>query len=184
LLAADYNGDDSKSGVKFLYKKKIFLKDEDRELHDLTCRHLLYSQAVQSFVDGEFGVNNDDVADLVALQLLATGIPIVAEDCRVRMPKSAWTSRRSPVEWVTAVERANAALKDMSSTTAEARLVLLVRRLSPIYGVTMFGAARLTAGVLKKHKVECAGLFGSRLTSTSACRATYLLVLVPTVLYL
>lgn len=191
-------------------------RDDDREMHDLTCRHLLYLQAAKHFLDGEFNVaQHDDVAELVALQIQvsegerslplpilvgsqttssSTGVnsnnsnnispsttaattagtgsspasslvgalnaagsaaPVVTADAvRSRVPKALWSSRRAN-EWVTAVERALSSplMRSLSASAAEVKFVVAVRRLSPYYGVTFFGAARLTAGALRgKHK--------------------------------
>lgn len=67
------------------------------------------------------------------------------------MPKAMWPARRAG-EWTSAVERALAAQRGASMGAALVRFVGAVRRISPYYGVTFFGSARLTSGALKRHK--------------------------------
>jgi hypothetical protein len=137
----------------FVFKKKLVLKDDDREMQDLACRHLLYLQAASALRHSEFALSVADAALLAALQLRieaagsaagvdddGRGVPTVA-DCRAVLPSLLWPTRK-PAEWVSLIARERAQFRSLSATDGEALYVARVRRVSPTYGVTFFGTAK------------------------------------------
>jgi len=52
----------------FLFKKKIFLKDDDREMEDTIAKDLIYKQALHSVISSEYPVTIPDAIKLASLQ--------------------------------------------------------------------------------------------------------------------
>mmetsp|Transcript_37267 Transcript_37267/g.64037 ORF Transcript_37267/g.64037 Transcript_37267/m.64037 type:complete len:329 (-) Transcript_37267:183-1169(-) len=52
----------------FLFKKKIFLKDDDREMEDTVAKDLIYKQALHSVNSSEYPVTIPDAIKLAGLQ--------------------------------------------------------------------------------------------------------------------
>jgi len=52
----------------FLFKKKIFLKDDDREMEDPIAKDLIYKQALYSVISSEYPVTVADAIKLAGLQ--------------------------------------------------------------------------------------------------------------------
>ena len=52
----------------FLFKKKIFLKDDDREMGDLVAKDYIYKQALQSVISSEYPCTPEDALKLAGLQ--------------------------------------------------------------------------------------------------------------------
>jgi hypothetical protein len=97
--------------------------------------------------EGECGVTSGDAVTLAAWQTRAAP----HSTPRSALPSQLWSSRR-PAEWQAALTKAVARLEPSSPAMAEAKYVALLRRLSPLYGVTQFGVARAVSGLSKKHK--------------------------------
>lgn len=53
-----------KAEGKFIFKKKIFLRDDEREMDDPVAKNLLYIQARKSVIDSEYPVSPDDAVRL------------------------------------------------------------------------------------------------------------------------
>lgn len=51
-----------------LFKKKIFLKDDDREMDDVVAKDLIYKQALQSVISSEYPCTPEDAIRLAGLQ--------------------------------------------------------------------------------------------------------------------
>jgi hypothetical protein len=58
-----------KAEGKFIFKKKIFLRDDEREMDDPVAKNLLYIQARKSVIDSEYPVNADDAVRLAGVPL-------------------------------------------------------------------------------------------------------------------
>ena len=52
----------------FVFKKKIFLKDDDREMEDPAAKDLIYKQAQASVISSEYPCTVDDAIRLASLQ--------------------------------------------------------------------------------------------------------------------
>jgi len=52
----------------FLFKKKIFLKDDDREMEDLVSKDLIYKQALYCVISSEYPSETKDAIKLAGLQ--------------------------------------------------------------------------------------------------------------------
>ena len=50
--------DKKKEEPKLLFKKKIFLRDDDTEVKDTVARHYIYIQALYSVIESEYPINN------------------------------------------------------------------------------------------------------------------------------
>lgn len=153
----------------FVFKKKLFLKDDDREMQDLAARHLLYLQASWSVRHSDFAVSPADAVALAALQLRieaagsaaavdddGRGTPTVA-DCRAVLPALLWPTRK-PADWVALIARERAQFRAVSAQDGEALYVARVRRVSPTYGVTFFGTAKALGAKKAKNATVSIGV--------------------------
>jgi hypothetical protein len=61
-----------KAEGKFIFKKKIFLRDDEREMDDPVAKNLLYIQARKSVIDSEYPVSAEDAIRLAGLQMQQT----------------------------------------------------------------------------------------------------------------
>jgi len=52
----------------FIFKKKIFLKDDDREMEDPVAKDLIYKQALHSVISSEYPVTAEDATKLAGIQ--------------------------------------------------------------------------------------------------------------------
>jgi hypothetical protein len=57
------------SSPRFLFKKKTFIRDDDRELSDLVARHLVYIQALASVVNADYPTSPEQAVRLAGLQV-------------------------------------------------------------------------------------------------------------------
>lgn len=54
---------------RMVFKKKIFLRDDDREMKDNVAKHFLYIQALHSVIESEYPCTLDDAITLGGLQM-------------------------------------------------------------------------------------------------------------------
>ncbi len=54
---------------KFIFKKKTFIRDDDRELEDPVARHLLYIQALANVISGDYPTSPEQSVKLAGLQV-------------------------------------------------------------------------------------------------------------------
>lgn len=54
---------------RFVFKKKTFIRDDDRELNDLVARHLIYIQALASVINGDYPTSPEQAVRLAAIQV-------------------------------------------------------------------------------------------------------------------
>ena len=60
---------DEKKGEKFIFKKRIFLKDDEKEMQDPVAKDLIYIQAVSEVITCQYTVNMEDALKLSGLQV-------------------------------------------------------------------------------------------------------------------
>eukprot|EP01113_Clastostelium_recurvatum_P003292 TRINITY_DN1142_c0_g1_i3.p1 TRINITY_DN1142_c0_g1~~TRINITY_DN1142_c0_g1_i3.p1 ORF type:complete len:328 (-),score=71.62 TRINITY_DN1142_c0_g1_i3:95-1078(-) len=133
------------SEPKFLFKKKIFLRDDDREMKDTMAKHLLYIQAMHSVIESEYPSSADEATTLAALQVqvtygdhnASTHVPgFLGHNLKVFIPKHL-IGLKKPQEWETLVFRAHARNLGKSKEDAKTEYLDIVKQW-PFYGTTFF----------------------------------------------
>lgn len=61
-------GDKDKEDCKFIFKKKIFLKDDDREMEDPVAKDLVYKQAVYNVINSYYPATVEEAVKLACYQ--------------------------------------------------------------------------------------------------------------------
>jgi len=136
-----------KDGVdpKLLFKKKIFLRDDDREMKDSVAKHLLYIQALHSVIESEYPCNVDESLQLAGLQVHVTYgehngnthiVGFLNNNLKDFVPKQLMPLKR-PSEWEALVFKQHAKNKGKSREDAQAEYLDIVKQW-PYYGTTFY----------------------------------------------
>jgi len=129
----------------FIFKKKIFLRDDEREMQDPVARHLVYIQAVYNVVESEFPCSVDDAIKLAALQVQVVygdhkfGTHVVGfltQNLKQYLPRELFSTKK-PAEWETAIFKAHSQLVGKSAEEAKLDYLDIVKQW-PFYGTTLF----------------------------------------------
>jgi len=133
----------------FIFKKKIFLRDDDREMQDPVARHLVYIQALYNVIESEYPSSTEDAIKLAALQVQIvygdhkSGTHVVGfltQNLKQYIPKDLFTTKR-PAEWEAAIFKIHAQLNGKSPENAKADYLDIVKQW-PFYGTTFFPPCR------------------------------------------
>jgi len=147
----DPNAKDSIRDIPFafIFKKKIFLRDDDRELQDTVAKHLVYIQALFSVIESEYPCVMDDAIRLAGLQVQITygdhkpathSGGFLTQNLKSYIPKDLFAQKR-PQEWETVIFKAHANLIGKTSEDAKSEYLDIVKQW-PFYGTTFFPACR------------------------------------------
>jgi len=130
---------------RILFKKKIFLRDDDREMKDSVAKHYLYIQALYSVIESEYPCVVDDALTLAGLQVQVTYgdhnptthvVGFLAHNLHNFVPK-ALMPLKPPKEWEALIFKAHA--KDMGKSADDAKGEYLdIVKLWPYYGTTFY----------------------------------------------
>jgi len=129
----------------FVFKKKIFLKDDDREMEDPAAKGLIFKQALHSVICSEYPVTIADATKLAGLQCqivygdhnsavhnTAFLVPNIADF----IPKNLMGSKRAQ-EWANTVLEAHESLIGKSSEDAMTEYLNIVKTWG-YYGSTFY----------------------------------------------
>jgi len=87
----------------FIFKKKIFLRDDEREMQDPVAKHLVYIQALYCVIESEYPCTPDDAIRLAGLQVQIvygdhkTGTHVVGfltQNIKQYLPKDLFPTKR------------------------------------------------------------------------------------------
>eukprot|EP01114_Cavostelium_apophysatum_P002895 TRINITY_DN125_c0_g1_i1.p1 TRINITY_DN125_c0_g1~~TRINITY_DN125_c0_g1_i1.p1 ORF type:complete len:328 (-),score=93.06 TRINITY_DN125_c0_g1_i1:108-1091(-) len=129
----------------FIFKKKIFLRDDEREMQDAVAKHLVYIQALYSVIESEYPCTAEDAVRLAGLQVQTvygdhkTGTHIVGfltQNLKQYVPKDLFSAKRPP-EWESLIFKAHATNGGKSADDAKADYLDIVKQW-PFYGTTFF----------------------------------------------
>jgi len=129
----------------FIFKKKIFLRDDERELQDPVAKHLVYIQALYSVIESEYPCTPEDAVKLAGLQVQIvygdhkTGTHVVGfltQNLKQYLPKDIFGSKR-PTEWEALIFKAHAQYSGKSAEDAKTEYLEIVKQW-PFYGTTFF----------------------------------------------
>jgi len=133
------------SEPKILFKKKIFLRDDDREMKDPIAKHYLYIQALYSVIESEYPCSVDDALILAGLQVQVTYgdhnpsthvVGFLAHNLHNFIPKQLFPLK-SAKEWEALIFKAHARTTGKSADDAKGEYLDIVK-LWPYYGTTFY----------------------------------------------
>jgi len=130
---------------KLLFKKKIFLRDDDREMKDSVARHLLYIQALHSVIESEYPCSVDECLQLAGLQVYVTYgehnaqthvVGFLNNNLKDFVPKQLLPLKK-PSEWEALIFKQHSKIKGKTQEDAQAEYLEIVRQW-PYYGTTFY----------------------------------------------
>jgi len=128
----------------FIFKKKIFLRDDEREMQDPVAKHLVYIQALFSVIESEYPCSVDDAIRLGGLQVQqvygdhkpgnhTTGF--LTNNLRQFVPKELFLTKK--IDWEASIFKAHA--QNVGKTEDEAKTEYLeIVKQWPYYGTTFY----------------------------------------------
>jgi len=144
----DANGA-AKNQCAFVFKKKIFLRDDEREMQDPTAKHHVYIQALHSVIESEYPCSVEDAIKLAGLQVqIVYGdhkptthvVGFLTANLKQFVPKDLFGSKKSN-EWETLIFKAHSLNSGKSEEDAKTEYLDIVKQW-PFYGTTFYPPCR------------------------------------------
>mmetsp|Transcript_90118 Transcript_90118/g.135077 ORF Transcript_90118/g.135077 Transcript_90118/m.135077 type:complete len:328 (+) Transcript_90118:48-1031(+) len=135
----------SDSEPLFVFKKKIFLKEDDREMEDPIAKDLIYKQALHSVISSEYPVTIADATKLAGLQCQVvygdhnSGVhntAFLTPNIHDFVPKNLLSNRR-PQEWAQSVLEVHESFIGKSGEDAKTEYLNIVKTWG-YYGSTFY----------------------------------------------
>jgi len=129
----------------FVFKKKIFLNDDDREMEDPAAKDLIYKQAQASVISSEYPCTVDDAIRLASLQFqIVYGdhnaqfhVPkFLIPSLKDFVPKTLYSIKR-PQEWESLILSAHEGLVGKDPEDAKSEYLNIVKQWA-YYGTTFY----------------------------------------------
>jgi hypothetical protein len=151
-LMALWNTDSSSGGNKscaFVFKKKIFLRDDEREMQDLIAKHHVYIQALHSVIESEYPCSVEDAIKLAGIQVQITYgdhkqpthvVGFLSANLKQFVPKDLFPTKR-PNEWEALIFKVHAQNVGKSEEDAKTEYLEIVKQW-PFYGTTFYPPCR------------------------------------------
>lgn len=151
-LMALWNNDATpaaKNVCAFVFKKKIFLRDDEREMQDLTTKHHVYIQALHSVIESEYPCTPEDAIKLAGLQVqIVYGdhkasthvVGFLSANLKQFVPKDLF-GQKKPNEWETMIFKAHSTNTGKSEEDAKTEYLDIVKQW-PFYGTTFYPPCR------------------------------------------
>jgi len=136
---------------KIVFKKKIFLRDDDREMKDSVAKHYLYIQALHSVIESEYPCREEDAITLAGLQVQVNYgdhnpathvVGFLTQNIHNFVPKQLFPLKSSK-EWESQIFKAHAKNAGKSADDAKGEYLDIVK-LWPYYGTTFFPPCKPT----------------------------------------
>jgi len=131
----------------FIFKKKIFLRDDEQEMRDLVAKHLIYIQALYSVIESEYPCTQDEAIRLAGLQVqIVYGdhksathtVGFLTQNLKQFVPKDLFTSeRKRPQEWETLIFKQHGTNFGKSAEDSKTEYLDVVKQW-PFYGTTFY----------------------------------------------
>jgi len=151
-LMALWNNDATpaaKNQCAFVFKKKIFLRDDEREMQDLTAKHHVYIQALHSVIESEYPCSVEDAIKLAGLQVqIVYGdhkasthvVGFLTANLKQFVPKDLFGLKKSS-EWEGLIFKAHSLNTGKSEEDAKTEYLDIVKQW-PFYGTTFYPPCR------------------------------------------
>jgi len=132
----------------FVFKKKIFLRDDEREMQDLIAKHHVYIQALHSVIESEYPCTVEDAIKLAGLQVQIVygdhkpGNHVVgflstsSANLKQFVPKDLFQQKK-PNDWEALIFKAHATNTGKSEEDAKSEYLEIVKQW-PFYGTTFY----------------------------------------------
>jgi len=129
----------------FVFKKKIFLRDDEREMQDLVAKHHVYIQALHSVIESEYPCTVEDAIKLAGLQVqIVYGdhkpgnhvVGFLSANLKQFVPKDLFPQKR-PNDWEALIFKAHATNSGKSEEDAKSEYLEIVKQW-PFYGTTFY----------------------------------------------
>jgi len=144
-LMKEWNNDEKSE--RFVFKKKIFLKDDEKEMQDLVSKDLVYIQAVSDVINSQYNVSIDDALKLSGLQVQVVygdhnptthikGFLTNNKDIQNFVPKALFPSKK-PQEWENLILREHAKHRGTSQEDARGEYINICKSF-PLWGTTFY----------------------------------------------
>jgi len=133
----------------FVFKKKIFLRDDDKEMQDLIAKHHVYIQALHSVIESENPCSVEDAIKLAAIQVQITYgdhkqpthvVGFLSANLKQFVPKDLFPTKK-PTEWETLIFKVHAQNVGKSEEEAKTEYLEIVKQW-PFYGTTFYPPCR------------------------------------------
>jgi len=133
----------------FIFKKKIFLRDDEREMQDPVAKHYVYIQALYSVIESEYPCGIEDAVKLAGLQVqIVYGdhkpgshtIGFLTNNIKQFVPKDLFPNKRVN-EWETLIFKAHASNIGKTAEDAKTEYLDIVKQW-PYYGTTFYPPCR------------------------------------------
>jgi len=141
--------DDSKEeSAHFLFKKKIFIRDDDKEMEDAVAKHLLYIQAVHNVICSDYPCTAEEAIKLAGLQVhivygdynqhtFVNGfLTVHSNDLKNFVPKHLFNTKK-PNEWETNIFKEHQKHRGKNKEEAKTQYLAMVKKW-PFYGTTFY----------------------------------------------
>jgi len=131
--------------AQFLFKKKIFLKEDEKEMADLVARNLVYIQGLRNVNDGTYPCIPEDAIKLAGLQVQVVYgdhnasnhvVGFLTQNLKNFVPQPLW-SLKKPAEWESIILKEHVRSKGKSADDAKLEFLSVVKAW-PFYGTTFF----------------------------------------------
>lgn len=135
----------SELSCAFIFKKKIFLRDDEKEMQDPVARNLVYIQAVHSVIESEYPCTIEDALRLASLQVqIVYGdhrpstfvVGFLTQNLKQYIPKDLYPLKK-PQEWESLILKAHGALVGKKAEEAQLDYLDIVKQW-PFYGTTFY----------------------------------------------
>jgi len=129
----------------FVFKKKIFLRDDEREMQDLIAKHHVYIQALHSVIESEYPSSVEDAIKLAGLQVqIVYGdhkpgnhvVGFLSANLKQFVPKDLFQQKK-PNDWEALIFKAHAQNSSKSEEDAKTEYLEVVKQW-PFYGTTFY----------------------------------------------
>lgn len=144
---------------KFLFKKKTFIRDDDREMQDPVAKNLLYIQAVYNVINGDYTCNHEQACKLAGLQVhIVYGdhapvhtVGFLTANLRDYVPKPIF-GQKKPADWESVILQEHAKHKGKTADDAKSMYLGIVKRWQ-YYGTTFYPPCKSINGKKIPNKV-------------------------------
>jgi len=129
----------------FIFKKRIFLRDDEREMQDPVAKHLVYIQALYSIIESEYPCTVEDAIKLAGLEVQivygdhrpgAHTVGFLTQNLRQFVPKDLFSHKRAN-EWEAQIFRAHAINVGKAVEDSKGDYLSIVKQW-PFYGTTFY----------------------------------------------
>jgi len=133
----------------FIFKKKIFLRDDEREMADPVAKHHVYIQALYSVIESEYPCQLDYAIRLAGLQVQIVygnhkpethAVGFLTQNLKSYVPKDLFGSKK-PNEWEEKIFKAHSTVSGKSAEEAKTEYLDIVKQW-PFYGTTFYPACK------------------------------------------